>query len=89
MKKWTVVIILGVLGLALLGISIEYLTTAIPHLPSFLPGHFTATGSKGHSHNKIYATKRGYFALFLAIVSFGGAGYLAFKMRQQDKAAAS
>ncbi len=78
MNKWIWVIVLVVVGIVLGVVSIEYLTTSIGHLPSWVPG--SNPGHHGHAY------KRGYFVGFLALLSLGGAGYLAFKIRQEGSA---
>jgi hypothetical protein len=72
MKKWTVVIILVVVGILAAIVAVEYLTVPIHKLPSFLGGKH---------HTKGHYKRRGELLVVIAVVVFGAAGYLAYRIR--------
>ena len=76
MNKWIWVIVLAVVGIIAAFFAIEYLTTSIGHLPSWMPA--SNPGKKGHAY------KRGYLAAFIAVVCFGGAGYYAYTITRAN-----
>ncbi len=78
--KWFWIIVLIVVGVFMAVLGFEYLTVGIGHLPAWVPGN--APHKRGHMY------KRGYLAIFLAIVCFAGAGWLIYKNQQADKVAA-
>ena len=69
--KWIGLIVLAVIGVLAAIAAVEYLTLPIHSLPSILGGKHT----RGHYH------KRGYAAVVVAVVAFGGAIYLALRIR--------
>lgn len=75
--KWVWIGLLIVVGIVAAVVSIEYLTTGIGHLPSWIPGH--QAGKRGHFN------KRGYGAALIAVVAFAGAGWLIYKNQQAGK----
>ena len=80
--KWIVIVVLIVIGIVAAIVAVEYLTTSIGKLPSWMPGHKTPTaGHHIHGHYK----KRGYGALLVAVVAFVVAGYLFVVIRREDK----
>ena len=79
--KWFWIVVLIIVGIVAAVFAGEYLTTGIGHLPTWVPGHHA--GHRGHMK------KRGYAALLVAILAFGGAGWLIYKNMQSDKAAAA
>jgi uncharacterized membrane protein YidH (DUF202 family) len=82
--KWIGVILLVIVGALAAYVAIEYFTVAIHGLPSYIPGHKTAT--VGH-HYRGHYRKRGAIAAFIALVAFVIAGFLAFRIVRADKAA--
>ena len=76
MNKWIWVIVLAVVGIIAAVFAIEYLTTSIGHLPSWMPA--SNPGKRGHAY------KRGYFAAFIAVLCFGGAGYFAYTITRSN-----
>lgn len=68
--KWIWVVVLAIIGILAAIVAVEYLTVAIGHLPSFIPGH---KRGRGHYH------KRGAIAAVIAVVAFAVAGYLAYR----------
>ncbi len=83
--KWIGVILLVILGALATYVAIEYFTVAIHALPSYIPGHKTATA--GH-HYRGHYRKRGAVAAVIALVAFVIAGFLAYRIVQADKAGA-
>jgi flagellar basal body-associated protein FliL len=59
------------LGLLLLAVAIVYFVTAEHSLPSFFPGHVSATSSEANGHH----TKHGIAALVLALACFAFAWF--------------
>lgn len=82
--KWIGVILLVILGGLATYVAIEYFTVAIHTLPSYIPGHKTATA--GHAYRGHYR-KRGAVAAVIALVAFVIAGFLAYRIVKADKAA--
>ena len=82
--KWIGVILLVILGALATYVAIEYFTVAIHALPSYIPGHKTATA--GH-HYRGHYRKRGAVAAVIALVAFVIAGFLAYRIVKADKAA--
>jgi hypothetical protein len=76
--KWIWVIILVVIGALATFVAVEYLTTAIHALPSYIPGRHAG---KGHYH------KRGAGAAIVAFLAFLGAGFLAYRITRKAPAA--
>ncbi len=79
--KWLWIILLAVVGVIAAVFAFEYLTVAIGHLPSWVPGH--VAHHKGHMH------KRGAIAALIAVVAFAGAGFLLYKKVQEDRTEAA
>jgi hypothetical protein len=77
-KKWIGVIILGVVGVLLAIVAIEYLTEPISKVPHFLGGHHV----RGHFR------RRGEAAAVLAVIALAGAGYLAYTITKKPAATA-
>jgi hypothetical protein len=78
--KWIGVIVLAVIGVLAAIAAVEYLTLPIHSLPSVLGGkHALVHGQhvRGHYH------KRGYAAVVVAILAFGGAIYWAIRIRAE------
>ena len=75
--KWFVVIVLVIIGALATFVAIEYLTVAIHALPSYIPGHQTATA--GHQYRGHYR-KRGAVAAVIALVAFVVAAFLAWRI---------
>ena len=74
--KWLPVILLAIVGVLAGIVAVEYLTVAIHALPSWIPGRHHG---RGHYHT------RGAAAALVALVAFGIAGYLAFRIVKADK----
>ncbi|HVA06831.1 MAG TPA: hypothetical protein VNG12_08835 [Acidimicrobiales bacterium] len=68
--KWVWVIVLVIIGALAAFVAVEYFTTAIHALPSYIPGRHRG---RGHYH------KRGAIAALIALVAFVGAGFLAYR----------
>jgi hypothetical protein len=97
--KWLWIIVLIVVGIIAAVFAFEFLTVAIGHLPSWVPGHIAptavpASGKCPHTLPKnglCYASghmrKRGLVAAVVAIAAFAGAGWLIYKNQLADKAA--
>ncbi len=77
--KWIWVIVLVVIGALATFVAVEYFTTAIHALPSYIPGHHPK--SRGHYH------KRGAGATVVAFLAFLGAGFLAYRITRKAPAA--
>jgi hypothetical protein len=75
--KWIGLIVLAIIGVLAAIAAVEYLTLPIHSLPSILGGKHV----RGHYH------KRGYAAVAVAVVAFGGAIYLALRIRADGAAA--
>ncbi len=71
-------IVLIVVGVVAAVYAFEYLTVAIHHLPSWVPGRHHG---RGHYH------KRGGILAVIAIACFGGAGYIFYRARAKGGAA--
>ncbi|MGD0314133.1 MAG: hypothetical protein ABSC90_16905 [Acidimicrobiales bacterium] len=77
--KWIWVIVLVIIGALATFVAIEYLTTSIHALPSYIPGH-----EAGHKHGHYH--KRGAAAAVVALLAFLGAAYLAYRVVRENKA---
>ncbi|HEY5108058.1 MAG TPA: hypothetical protein VII96_00440 [Acidimicrobiales bacterium] len=77
--KWFWIAVLIVVGIVAAVFAVEYLTTSIGHLPSWVPGNHP--GHKGHLH------KRGYAAAVVAVAAFAGAGWLIYRNQVASKSA--
>jgi hypothetical protein len=75
--KWIGVIVLAVVGILALIVGVDYLTTSIHHLPSFLGGK---------RHTKGHYQKRGDALIAIGVVALGGAGYWAYRIRHSAAA---
>ena len=75
--KWIWIAVLIVIGIVAAALAVEYLTTSIGSLPSWLPGHVAHT--RGHRQ------KYGALAALIAVGSFAGAGWLIYKNQQAAK----
>ena len=75
--KWLWVIVLVIIGALAAFVAVEYLTTSIHALPSYIPGRHPG---KGHYH------KRGAGAALIALVAFVGAGFLAYRAVKANNA---
>jgi hypothetical protein len=76
--KWIGVIVLAIIGILAVIVAVEYLTLPIHSLPSMLGGKTALVNGhkpRGHYH------KRGYIAVVIAILAFGGAIYWAIRIR--------
>src|SRR5580658_8692547 len=76
-KKWIGVIVLGVVGVILAYVAIEYLSEPISKVPSFIGGH----------HVRGHFKRRGEAAAVLAVIALGSAAYLAFTITRKPSAA--
>jgi hypothetical protein len=72
------IIVLVIVGVVAAVYAFEYLTVAIHSLPSWVPGKHHG---RGHYH------KRGAILAVIALVCFGGAGYLIYRGRSKGGAA--
>ena len=85
--KWIWIVVLIVIGIVAAVFAVEYLTHSISQLPSWVPGtkhgQLNSLGKpvRGHEY------KRGYVAVFVAVVAFAWAGWLIYKNQVADKAA--
>jgi len=68
--KWIWVIVLVVVGALAAFVAVEYLTTSIHNLPSYIPGRHPGRG---------HYRKRGAGAALVALLAFAGAGFLTFR----------
>jgi len=75
--KWIWIAVLIVIGIVAAALAVEYLTTSIGGLPSWLPGHIAHT--RGHRQ------KYGALAALVAVAAFVGAGWLIYKNQQAAK----
>lgn len=75
--KWIWVIVLAVVGILAAIVAIEYFTVSIHALPSVL-------GPDHHAHAHGHYRKRGAVAALIAVIAFAAAGYLAYRIRQQQ-----
>ena len=75
--KWIWIAVLIVIGIVATAFSVEYLTTSIGGLPSWIPGSYPH--HRGHLH------KYGALAALIALGSFIGAGWLIYKNQQVAK----
>ena len=75
--KWLWVIVLVIVGILAALVAIEYLTISIHAIPSFMGRH------PGRGHYR----KRGALAVLIALIAFGGAGYLIYRTRRADQLA--
>ena len=73
--KWVWVIILVIVGALATFVAVEYLTTSIHNLPSYIPGRHPGRG---------HYRKRGAGAALVAFLAFVGAGYLAYRAMKSD-----
>jgi hypothetical protein len=76
--KWIGVIVLTIIGILAVIVAVEYLTTPIHSLPSILGGKTALVHGhppRGHYH------KRGYVAVVVAVIAFGGAIFWAIRLR--------
>jgi hypothetical protein len=76
--KWIGVIVLTIIGILAVIVAVEYLTTPIHSLPSILGGKTALVHGhppRGHYH------KRGYVAVVVAVLAFGGAIFWAIRLR--------
>jgi hypothetical protein len=73
-------IVLIVVGVVAAVYAFEYLTVAIHHLPSWVPGRH-----RGHGHYH----KRGAILGLIAVLCLGGAGYIFYRARSQGGAGGS
>ena len=60
-----------VLGILLVAVAIVYFVTTAHGLPSFFPGHVSATSNEAHHHH----TKHGIAALVVALACFAFAWF--------------
>ena len=79
-KKWIVVIILVVIAAIAAFVAIEYFTTSIHGLPSYIPGQ--------KPHARGHYRKRGAGAALVAFVLLVIAGIMSYRIVQEDKLAA-
>ncbi len=99
LMKWVWIILLIIIGIIAAVFAFEYLTVGIGHLPSWVPGHRTAisvpTSGKcpdGWHKNGSFCYKRGrkrptgFVAISVAVVAFGGAGWLIYKNQRATHA---
>lgn len=70
-----------IVGILLIVVAVIYFTTAEHSLPSFFPGHSSATGSEANHHH----TKHGIAALVVALACFAFA-WFATGPRREDAA---
>jgi hypothetical protein len=76
--KWLGVIVLTIIGIVAAVFAVEYLTVLIGHLPSWIPGH---DSTRIHGHLKYgHYRKRGALAALVAIIAFGAAGFLVYRI---------
>ena len=81
--KWFWIIVLIIVGIVAAIFAVEYLTTSIYHLPTWVPGNehgkLTPHGKpvRGHEY------KRGYAAAVVAIGAFAWAGWMIYKMQKE------
>ena len=75
MKKWIVPIILAIVGVICLILAIEFLTTSIGSLPSFLGGHVVPGR---HPHGGGHYHLRGAILVLVAVALFAVAIFLGF-----------
>jgi NADH:ubiquinone oxidoreductase subunit 5 (subunit L)/multisubunit Na+/H+ antiporter MnhA subunit len=59
------------LGILLIAVAVIYFVTTAHGLPSFFPGHVSATSSEAHHHH----TKHGIAALVVALACFAFAWF--------------
>ena len=75
--KWIWVIVLVIIGALATFVAVEYLTTSIHGLPSYIPGD--------HAHGRGRYHKRGAAAAVVALLAFLGAAYLAYRVVRENK----
>jgi hypothetical protein len=86
-SKWIWIVVLIIVGIVAAFFAIEYLTHSISQLPSWIPGskhgklNYLGKPVRGHEY------KRGYVAVFVAVVAFAWAGWLIYKNQVAGKAA--
>jgi hypothetical protein len=74
-----------VVGVLLAVVGVVYLTTAASHLPSFFPGHLAPHRLRNGQFIRTHASKKkGIFALFVAVLVFGGAWFLKYRYQPVD-----
>jgi hypothetical protein len=76
--KWIGVIVLTIIGILAAIAAVEYLTLPIHSLPTMLGGKTAIVHGhhvRGHYH------KRGYVAVVIAVLAFGGAIFWAIRIR--------
>ncbi len=78
-KKWIVVIILVVIAAIAAFVAIEYFTTSIHGLPSYIPGQ--------KAHARGHYRKRGAGAALVAFVLLVIAGVMSYRIVREDKLA--
>jgi hypothetical protein len=87
--KWFWIAVLIIIGIVAAVFAVEYLSNSIYHLATWVPGNqhgqLNAAGKpvRGHEY------KRGYAAVVIAIVAFGGAGWLIYKNQLAAKSGGS
>ena len=75
--KWLGVIVLTVIGVLAAVLAVEYLTVAIGHLASIIPGH-SSVYVHGHLRRGHYR-KYGAVSALVAVAALAGAGYLIYR----------